>query len=159
MTDSQSQNSSPRPAILERATLARLPWVALLGVLALFLAACSGGDGDRVALDTKQVDLKEVNDSGFTGEVLLTSVGDNRTVVVVGLGRNGTAEGDFPAAIHEGTCPGLAGNEVFALEPLRSGFLSQEISASMDVLGERDHALIVFQSGERSVYIACADLP
>lgn len=139
--------------------LARLPGVALLGVLALFLASCGGGGGDAVGLETKQIELKEVNDSGFAGEVLLTSAGDNRTVVVVGLGRNGAAEGDFPVAIHDGTCAGLSGNEVFPLEPLRSGFLSQEVASSLKALGERDHALIVFQSEERAVYVACADLP
>ena len=35
--------------------------------------------------------------------------------------------------------------------------LDAEVEASRDTL-ESDHALVVFESGDRSVYVACTDL-
>jgi hypothetical protein len=155
MTDSNEARVHARSL---RFQTAYIPWVPLLALLALVFAACGGGD-DGIGLDTRTIDLKQVNDSGYEGEVLLTSAGGDRTVVVVTLGREDAPEGDFPAAIQEGSCSGLSGNIAHDLEPLKTGFLFDEIPASLEVLEERDHALVVFESNDRNVYVACAEIP
>lgn len=155
MTDS---NKTHVRAHAQQFRLAYASWVPIMALLALAFAACGGGD-DGIGLDTRTIDLKSVNDSGYEGEVLLTSSGDDRTVVVVTLGQDELPEGDFPVAIQEGTCSGLSGNIAYDLEPLQSGFLVQEIAASLDVLDDREHALVVFESNDRNVYVACAGIP
>lgn len=136
----------------------RLGMIGAVVTVGLSLAGCSSSGEDRISLTSTTIDLNEVNDSGFSGQVLLASAGANRTIVIVALGGAELLTGDFPAAIHEGTCRGLSGNEAYALDRLRSGLLSQEISASLDDLRDKDHSLVVFQSDERAVYVACADL-
>jgi hypothetical protein len=147
------------PTPREKGSLVRWAGTLMVGVAALGSAACFGGDDDNdVALETEAFDLQDINDSGYTGEVTLVSAGGNRTVVTVALGQEGNLAGDFPAAIQEGTCDGLAGNVAYELDQLSSGFLTQEVSASMEDLQEQDHSVVVFQSNDRSVYVACADL-
>lgn len=78
--------------------------------------------------------------------------------MTVAIGTGDAVGGDFPAAIQDGSCDGLSGTIVFELDDLRGGVVSEEISASLEELGEQDHALVVFQSGDRNVFVACADL-
>lgn len=133
-------------------------WAVGIAIFPLLMVSCNSG-GDGVDLDTRTIDLRSMNDSGYSGQVLLTSSGDDRTVVVVTIGNEGIPAGDFPVAIQEGKCSGLGGNIAYELKPLHTGFLVEQIAASLDVLDDRDYALVVFQSDARSVYVACAEIP
>lgn len=129
--------------------------VALLGVV-----AC-GGDGDEeepLALETASMEMTEVNASGYHGEVVIVSTSGSRSVVTAVIGRDGEQQGDFPASIQAGTCEGLAGAEAEALDSFRGGYLSQEIRASLSSLRENEHAFVVYQSADRQVYVACAEI-
>lgn len=134
-----------------------LAMAGLAGVLGAAAVAC-GGDDNAVSLDTEEVTLDEVNQSGFEGEALLAGTEGGTTAVVVSLGTDDGLEGDFPAAIHRGTCEGLTGTEAFDLGSMQGGFLSTEVDIALDTLTSDDHAVVIYQSDDRSVYVACGDL-
>src|SRR5690606_20311798 len=100
----------------------------------------------------------EVNDSGYEGQVVIVSTDDGRSIVTAIIGLNDARQGDFPASIQAGTCEGLAGAEAYELDAFRGGYLSQEIAASLVTLTENAHAFVVFQSPQRQIYVACADI-
>ncbi len=135
---------------------------ALLCAPALVLAgvACGSSDDpqDPLELRTLDVNLSDVNDSGYEGQVVIVSTDDGRSVLTAVIGLNGARQGDFPASIQVGTCAGLAGAEAYKLNAFRGGYLSQEIAASLVTLTENEHAFVVFQSAQRQIYVACADI-
>lgn len=131
-------------------------WVLGVGAaLALVLASCGGDDG--VGLDAEALDLEAVNDSGYSGEVIVTSPGRGQSQLLIALGREDEPEAEFPVAIQEGNCEGLSGRVVQDLGQLQSGLLTMQIPVTLESLRAADHALVVFQSNERQVYVACAD--
>ncbi len=140
--------------------VARLGAVLCAPVLLLAGIACGSSDDpqDPLELRTLDVNLTEVNQSGYGGQVVIVSTDDARSVLTAVIGINGARQGDFPASIQAGTCKGLAGAEAFAVSAFRGGYVSQEIPASLVTLTENEHAFVVFQSAERRIYVACADI-
>jgi hypothetical protein len=123
---------------------------------AVIMAACRGG-GDGLDLQSEHRTVTEVNNSGFSGEAVLLSGGDNRTQVTVAIGSGEGLAGDFPVVIQRGGCSGLSGDLVHDLGNLQSGFLSTTVPAPMEELTS-EHALVVFESPGRSIYVACGEL-
>lgn len=122
------------------------------------VGACGNGDS-RVGLDTRHIDLDEQNESGYNGEAIVVSGGDNRSVITLIFGEDGESpSGDFPAAIYRGSCDGLAGGEVHDLGSLERGLLSVQVNASLEDLTDEDHSIVVFQSDDRRTFVACGGL-
>ncbi len=124
----------------------------------MFVMGACGGDDKGVSLKSESKSLKEVNGSGYSGEAVLTSAGDARTFVVVAIGKDGNLNGSFPVAIQRAACKGLSGEVLHELGTLESGVWSGTVPESLKDLTDGNHALVVFESNQRSVYVSCADL-
>ena len=135
-------------------------------LLALPLAACGGGDGDgdrsasplqtgadvRLFVDADGIStpLTELNDSGQTGEVTLTSAGDGQTVVVVRIDEPGADE--VAVALRSGSCAD-PGEIVQELEPVGERPAETTVDQSLDELLDEAHAVTVGEAPD-----ACADV-
>lgn len=133
--------------------------IAMLSpILGLAAIGCGGGDGPGVQIDIESRNLGSVNDSGYEGEFVLLSAGGEETHVMVALGDEDQPNGDFEGVIQTGTCDGLSGEVVHELGTLQSGVLTTSVPASMDSLTENDHVLVLYESQDRSVYVACGNV-
>ena len=112
-----------------------------------------GAGGDRNVTAT----LDDLNDSGQTGTATLSSVGEDRTRVVVQV--SNAPEEAQPAHIHKGTCDELDPSPAFPLESLENGRSNTVVEASLDDLQATAYAINVHKSeAEANTYVACGDL-
>jgi hypothetical protein len=132
--------------------------VAVIVIIVLIVVLTGNGDDDQVGISTATASMNEMNQSGYRGEVLLASAGDNRTLVTIAIGEGETLRGNFPTAIHRGSCEGLAGEQVHDLGELQNGLLTTEVSTPLSELEAGDYAVVVFQAADRAVYVACGDI-
>jgi hypothetical protein len=103
------------------------------------------------------VELHELNDSGLSGEAILTDNGDDTTTVVLNV--DGPA-GDNPAHIHEGTCDDLDPNPLFPLKDVDAdGHSETVVDVPLADLEDGEFAINVHKSAaEISVYVTCGDI-
>jgi len=124
---------------------------ALLLVAAL-VAGCASA-----APRSKQLPLETLNDSGVTGNVTMTAIGDQRTLVELEVDPAGHAS--MPAHIHPGTCDDLVSQPKYPLENVVDGVSVTEVPASLDELLRGGVAVNLHRSNEEmQIYTACVDL-
>lgn len=126
---------------------------ALAGLsLAAVLAACGAPEPSPIHLT-----LRTLSDSGVTGTVTLTAVGDERTLVNVDVDPAGHP--DMPAHIHPGTCDELVPQPRYPLANVVAGTSMTEVPAPLAELLAGDVALNLHASNaELEVYTACVEL-
>jgi hypothetical protein len=121
--------------------------------LVLILTACGPASSGEV----RAYELVAKNDSGVTGTVTLTSVGDDRTRVVVDVDPAGHP--DMPGHIHPGTCAELVPQPKYPLENVRDGSSTTEVPASLADLLADTVSLNLHHSNDRmEISTACVDL-
>lgn len=132
---------------------------SLIAVIGVGLAACGGDDDDRPQVRNVEVQLDERNESGFRGQAVFASPGNNRTTVVMALrGGEDDRGAPLPVRIHRGNCEGVAGDAVHDLGEVQGGILQETFEAPLDELIDGDFAVIAYQSGSESVYVACGEI-
>ena len=103
------------------------------------------------------VQLKTLNNSGVTGTVTLTDLGDGRTQVDVTVDPNGNM--DMPAHIHPGTCEALIPQPIHPLENVVNGASKTTVSATLQDLTSGGLAVNIHRSNDDlGTYTACAEL-
>jgi hypothetical protein len=112
----------------------------------------SGGGGKSV-----QVPLEPQSNSGETGTVKLTPMGDKTRVEISLRGESrGVAQ---PAHIHEGSCAQLDPKPKYPLNNVVNGKSTTEVPARIDTLTGGSMAVNVHKSGDDlKTYVACGDL-
>jgi hypothetical protein len=112
----------------------------------------SGGAGKSV-----QMPLKAQNNSGETGTIKLTPMGDKTKVEISLRGEpKGVAQ---PAHVHEGTCAQLDPKPKYPLSSIVNGKSTTEVPVSIDSLTGGSLAINVHKSGDDlKTYVACGDL-
>jgi hypothetical protein len=121
--------------------------------LLLLLAACGPASGG----EARFYELIAKNDSGVSGSVTLTPVGDDRTRVVVDVDPAGHP--DMPAHIHPGTCAEPVPQPKYPLENVRDGSSTTEVPASLDDLLADTVSINLHQSNDHmEISTACVDL-
>lgn len=131
----------------------------LMAGIGFGLAACGGDDDDRPQVRNIEVQLDERNDSGFRGEAVLASPGNDRTTAVMALrGGEGDRGAALPVRIHRGTCEGVAGDAVHDLGQVQGGILQETFNGPLEELIEGDFVIIAYQTGSESVYVACGEI-
>ena len=138
-----------QPHATPRTFPALLATLLLAGIATACLAEPSASP-TRLTLET-------LNDSGVTGSVTLTPVGEARTRVAVEVDPAGHA--DMPAHIHPGTCTELVPQPRYPLASVVDGQSSTEVPAALEELLAGDLALNLHASNEEmQLYTACVDL-
>ena len=130
---------------------APLRYLALVAIAALVLTGCqSGGPAART------INLSALNNSGVSGTVTFSPVGD-RTGVEVTVEPAGNA--DMPAHIHPGTCANLTPQPKYPLGNVRNGKSTTIVPASIDQLFAGNLAVNVHKSNDDlKTYTACVDI-
>ncbi len=140
--------------------------LAVLMMLALLAAGCqnddnpvldaSPGEGQQGELDEVVVPLEALNDSGQSGQAVLTPE-DGKTRVVVTL--ENSPPGPQPIHIHPGTCEELDPKPAYPLESVVSGRSESVVDISLDALLADDFAINVHKSPEEAdVYVSCGQI-
>ncbi|MFN8470691.1 MAG: CHRD domain-containing protein [Anaerolineae bacterium] len=126
--------------------------VALAVVLALVFASIASAQSDTVT-----VPLAAENNSGQTGTVTLTAMGDQTQVVInVPAGPAGTPQ---PAHIHDGKCPDV-GKVVWPLTNVVDGKSTTMVPAKLSDIATGAYAINIHKSAaEVSVYTSCGNIP
>lgn len=136
--------TSPRPRLA-----AFLPTV-LLG--AALLAGCA-----PAAAQTRQLQLRTLNDSGVTGSVTLTAIDAQRTRVEIAVDPAGHMS--MPAHIHPGTCDALVPQPKYPLQNVVNGASVTEVPAPLDELLQGGVAVNIHKSNEEmQIYAACVEI-
>ena len=134
-------------------SMTRLLHAAAAGLVLVALGACAAGPS--AAPVTLQ--LRELNESGVSGTVILTAIDDARTLVEVDVEAAGLL--NMPAHIHPGTCAELVPQPTYALQNVIDGRSSTEVAASLEELLSGGQALNIHTSNEQmDVYSACGEL-
>jgi hypothetical protein len=134
--------TTPRLAVL-------LPAV-LLG--AALLAGCT-----PAAAQTRQLQLRTLNDSGVTGTVTLTAIDQQKTLVQIAVDPAGHLS--MPAHIHPGTCDALVPQPKYPLQNVVNGASVTEVPAPLDELLRGGVAVNIHKSNEEmQVYAACVEI-
>lgn len=121
--------------------------------LVLVLVACGPASGG----ESRTYQLEPKNDSGVSGTVTLTSIGDDRTEVVIDV--DPAAYPDMPAHIHPGMCAEPVPQPKYPLENVRDGSSTTEVPASLADLLADTVSLNVHRSNDRMDTLnACVDL-
>ncbi len=125
-----------------------------VGVIVLIsLALLAGCDA---ATQTRTIALQTLNDSGVTGTVSFSKVGD-KTGVKVEVDPAGNL--DMPAHIHPGTCDALTPQPKFPLENVVDGVSSTVVPASIEELFSGNLAVNIHKSNDDlRTYTACVDI-
>jgi hypothetical protein len=119
---------------------------------AALLAGCASAPPQ-----SEQLQLRTLNDSGVTGNVTLTDLGDQRTLVEIDVDPAGHPS--MPAHIHPGTCAELVPQPKYPLQNVVDGASVTEVPAPLDELLRGDVALNIHHSNEEmGVYTACIEL-
>jgi hypothetical protein len=123
----------------------------LVAIAALVLAGCgSGGPAART------ISISELNDSGVSGTVKFSPVGD-RTGVEVTV--DPASNLDMPAHIHPGTCANLTPQPKYPLGNVRNGTSTTVVPASIDQLFAGNLAVNIHKSNDDlKTYTACVDI-
>jgi hypothetical protein len=142
----------PTPLQRESAPAAsRFRLFILIAMVALIVTACAAA-----ASPPRTISLQTLNDSGVTGTVSFTDLGD-RTEVEVTVSPAGNL--DMPAHIHPGTCDNLTPQPKFPLENVRDGVSKTVVPASMDELFAGNLAVNIHKSNDDlKTYTACVDI-
>ena len=125
--------------------------VALVTVVSIAAGCSAGGPSSTVQLRT-------LNDSGVTGHVTLTDLGDGRTRVEVTVDPAGHP--DMPAHIHPGACGTLVPQPRYPLANVVNGSSTTDVPASLGELLTGTMAVNLHNSNDDlRTYTACAELP
>jgi hypothetical protein len=101
--------------------------------------------------------FRTLNDSGVTGSVTMTAIGENHTLVEIKVDPAGHPS--MPAHIHPGSCDDLVPQPKYPLENVVDGTSVTEVPASLDELLRGGQALNIHRSNEEMrIYTACVDL-
>ena len=123
----------------------------------LIFRGWSGSADNVVKVEPVTVTLSAQNQSGESGQAILTEV-DGQVKVVVNL--TGEPAGvSQPAHIHHGTCAAL-GEPVYALSPVTDGASETTLTAAFQAIKSGlPLAINVHKSAaESSVYVVCGDI-
>jgi hypothetical protein len=135
----------------------RASWVAALLALGLCAGVVGCGDeGDEASAgaDELEVELVEQASSGQEGTATFTSLGGDRTRIVLEL--TNPPEIPQPAHVHSGSCDDL-GDPVAALTDVTDGRSETDVEMSLDELAQGDLVIHAHQSeAEFDVSVACA---
>jgi hypothetical protein len=142
--------SSPFRHIAFRAANVPLRLIAVSAIALVVLTGCQAGAQARTIM------LTSLNDSGVSGTVTFSAVGD-RTTVEVKVDPNGNA--DMPAHIHPGTCANLTPQPKYPLGNVRNGASTTIVPASIEQLFAGDLAVNIHKSNDDlKTYTACVDI-
>jgi hypothetical protein len=131
----------------------RLFVLAMTAILAVTAAACAA----QASVAPTSLTLETLNGSGVTGSVILTSIGEARTLVQVEVDPAGHP--DMPAHIHPGTCAELVPQPRYPLASVVGGRSTTEVPAALEELLAGDVALNLHASNqEMDLYTACVNL-
>ena len=123
------------------------------GLALVVLGGCAAAPS--VAPVTLQ--LRELNDSGVSGTVTMTTIDEGHTLVEVDVKAAGHP--NMPAHIHPGTCAELVPQPKYALETVVAGRSSTAVPASLEELLSGGQALNIHMSNEHmELYSACGEL-
>lgn len=126
------------------------------GTLTSVLLAAVLAGACEAATPTRTISLQTLNDSGVTGTVSFSRVGD-KTGVKVEVAPAGNP--DMPAHIHPGTCAELIPQPKFPLENVLNGLSSTVVPATIDELFAGDLAVNIHKSNDDlRTYTACVDI-
>jgi hypothetical protein len=121
-----------------------------VAIAATVLTGCQAGAPART------INLSSLNDSGVTGTVTFSPIGD-RTEVVVKVDPNGNI--DMPAHIHPGTCANLTPQPKYPLGNVRNGASTTVVPATIEQLFAGDLAVNIHKSNDDlKTYTACVDI-
>jgi hypothetical protein len=124
--------------------------IAVMLLSAALIVSCAA-TGPRVTIE-----LQTLNNSGVTGTVTLTSLGD-RTQVDVDVEPAGHP--DMPSHIHPGSCDQLVPQPKYPLQNVIDGKSSTVVPASLSELLAGDLAINLHHSNDdMRTYTACAVL-
>ena len=127
-----------------------------VAVLAIALAALIGACQAAAVAPPRTITLQTLNDSGVTGTVAFSDVGD-KTRVEIAVDPGGNP--DMPAHIHPGTCDDLTPQPKFPLENVRNGSSKTVVPASIDELFAGGLAVNIHRSNDDlKTYTACVDI-
>ena len=133
--------------------MTRLLHVSAAGFVLVVLGGCAAAS----AAAPVTLELRELNDSGVSGTVTMTTIDEGHTLVEVDVDAAGHA--DMPAHIHPGTCANLVPQPEYALQSVIDGRSSTTVPASLDELVSGDQALNIHMSNEHmDLYSACGEL-
>lgn len=123
------------------------------GLVLIVLGACTAAPA--VAPVTLQ--LRELNASGVSGTVTMTTIDDGHTLVEVEVDAAGHS--NMPAHIHPGTCAELVPQPKYPLQSVIEGRSSTAVAASLEELLSGEQALNIHMSNEdMHLYSACGEL-
>jgi hypothetical protein len=141
---------SPIHRAATHAVRSPLRLLALSVIALLVLAGCQAGAQPRT------INIGPLNDSGVSGTVKFSPVGD-RTEVEVKVDPNGNL--DMPAHIHPGTCANLTPQPKYPLGNVRNGTSTTVVPATIDQLFAGDLAVNIHKSNDDlKTYTACVDI-
>jgi hypothetical protein len=133
-----------------RAATVTVRILALLAITLIVLTGCQAGAQART------INISSLNDSGVSGTVTFSAVGD-RTGVEVKVDPNGNL--DMPAHIHPGTCANLTPQPKYPLGNVRNGTSTTIVPATIAQLFAGDLAVNIHKSNDDlKTYTACVDI-
>ena len=101
--------------------------------------------------------LSELNGSGVSGTVTLTTIDEGHTLVEVDV--KATGHPNMPAHIHPGTCAELVPQPKYPLQNVIAGRSSTAVAAPLEELLSGGQALNIHSSAEHlDLYSACGEL-
>jgi hypothetical protein len=125
-------------------------------MLLLALAALSC-QGTAATMPSRTIELKTLNDSGVSGQAVLTDLGNGRTRVDVRVDPAGHP--DMPSHIHPGTCAKLVPQPRYPLESVINGSATTEIPVSLAELLQQQAVVMTHKSNEEmAVYTSCGEI-
>lgn len=126
-------------------------------LLAAFVAIVALAGCEAAQPPATVVQLETLNDSGVTGTVTLTDLGDGRTRVDVAVQPAGNL--DMPAHIHPGTCDDLIPQPTHPLQNVVNGASTTTVRATVAELTGGGLAVNLHRSNDDlGTYTACAEL-
>jgi hypothetical protein len=126
------------------------------GILMMMLVAVALAGACDAATPTRTITLQTLNESGVTGTVSFSKVGD-KTGVKIEVDPAGNL--DMPAHIHPGACDALTPQPKFPLENVVDGVSSTVVPATIDELFAGSLAVNIHKSNDDlRTYTACVDI-
>jgi len=137
----------------EHQPMTRLLHASAAGFVLVVLGGCAAAS----AAAPVTLELRELNDSGVSGTVTMTTIDEGHTLVDVDVEAAGHS--NMPAHIHPGTCAELVPQPKYALQSVIDGRSSTAVPASLDELLAGGQALNIHMSNEHmDLYSACGEL-
>ena len=125
---------------------------ALIATVALVAGGCQSAPRPSTVIQ-----LAMQNDSGVTGTLTLTDLGDGRSRVVVAVEPGGNP--DMPAHIHPGTCDAMIPQPLHPLTNVVNGASTTIVPATLEELTGGGLAMNLHRSNEDlRTSTACAEL-